>query len=329
MIIGKTSEVLRSLQHREGLFIAAPSDKTGYSKAWLRDNIYVSLGVEFIDKTSLIRAMNRLFDIFLRHEYKIDWAIKEKPKHSYQYIHARYNPETLDEYWEDWGNKQNDAIGAFLFRVGDLMNKGYKVIRNEHDIRILKKLVAYLESIEYWHDKDNGMWEENEEVHASSVGACVAGLKMISKYIPVSYSLIKKGYESLSALLPKESETKDVDIALLSLIYPYNIATQKQKESILKNVEKNLVRQKGLIRYKGDKYYNRKGEAEWTMGLVWLAIIYKLEKNQGKYIHYMKKTLECFNSKGELPELYYANSPEHNDNSPLSWAQSLYIVAAL
>ena len=246
MVIEKSSQLLRNLQHKEGLFVAAPIDKTGYSKAWIRDNIYASLGVEFIDKKSLIKTINRLFDIFLKHEYKIDWAIKEKPKYAYQYIHARYNPETLDEYPEDWGNKQNDAIGAFLFRVGDLMNKGYKVIRNEQDVEILKKLVAYLESIEYWQDKDNGIWEENEELHASSVGACVAGLKAISKYIPVSSSLIEKGFESLSALLPGESETKDVDLALLSLIYPYSIVTKNQKDMILKNVEKSLIKREGI-----------------------------------------------------------------------------------
>ena len=33
------------------------------------------------------------------------------------------------------------------------------------------------------------------------------------------------------------------------------------------------------------------------------------------------------NSKGELPELYYSNSNIHNENSPLGWAQAMYMVA--
>jgi len=41
--------------------------------------------------------------------------------------------------------------------------------------RILVKLVQYLESIRYWEDKGHGMWEEKEEVQASSIGACLAG----------------------------------------------------------------------------------------------------------------------------------------------------------
>ncbi|MBS7629897.1 glycoside hydrolase family 15, partial [Candidatus Bathyarchaeota archaeon] len=147
--------------------------------------------------------------------------------------------------------------------------------RSKKDKQIVQKLVYYLSSIEYWHDKDNGIWEENEEVHASSVGACVAGLKKISKIVYVPKWLIKNGEQTLKKLLPKESETKEVDMALLSLIYPYDIINKKMVLKILKNIEENLVKNKGVIRYPGDMYYSiNKKEAEWTMGFPWLAIIY-------------------------------------------------------
>src|SRR3989338_3943227 len=117
----------------------------------------------------------------------------------------------MEEIPGEWGNKQNDAIGAVLFKIGELESKGVRIIRNISDTRILQKLVRYLEAIEYWHDKDNGMWEENEEVHASSVGACVAGLKEIRKVdgVEVPEWLIRKGEETLNKLLPRESETKE------------------------------------------------------------------------------------------------------------------------
>jgi hypothetical protein len=41
----------------------------------------------------------------------------------------------------------------------------------------------------------------------------------------------------------------------------------------------------------------------------------------------MGKAMFVMNSEGELPELYFAGSPEHNENSPLGWVQSLYLVA--
>ena len=28
-----------------------------------------------------------------------------------------------------------------------------------------------------------------------------------------------------------------------------------------------------------------------------------------------------------LPELYFSNSPEYNENTPLGWSESLFIVA--
>jgi GH15 family glucan-1,4-alpha-glucosidase len=327
-MIQKSIEILRSLQQPSGLFIASnPHVTTGYNRAWIRDTIYESMGLEAVKSyRELIRSYHALLDILLKHEYKINWAIKEKPRYAYQYIHARYDPKTGSEIMEEWGNKQNDAIGALLFKIGDLEQKGIRILRNNDDIRILQKLVFYLQSIEYWHDKDNGMWEEAEELHASSVGACVAGLKAIRPVVDVPAELIKKGEHALTALLPNESATKDSDLALLSLIYPYNIVNHEQQMQILHRVEAYLVKEKGVIRYKGDKYYSNGEEAQWTFGFPWLAIIYRRLNRPDKYAYYMRKTLEVMNVKGELPELYYANSDIHNENSPLGWSQALFLV---
>ena len=327
-MLNQSLQILRTMQYPTGLFAASRMTiKTGYNLAWIRDNVYATLGLEAAKKYSAVRkTLRALLDILLKHEYKIDWAIKEKPKHHYQYIHARYDPITMEEIWEQWGNKQNDAIGALLFKIGDLEEKGIKIVRNKSDLRILQKLVNYLQSIEYWHDKDNGMWEESEEIHASSIGACVAGLKKISKIVDVQEDLIKKGEEALNKLLPKESEAKQVDMALLSLIYPYNIVTKKQRNAILKNVRQKLVKEKGVIRYIGDKYHYRNGEAQWTKGLPWLAIIYRQLNKPEKYAFYMRKTIEAMNEKGELPELYYADGKEYNENCPLAWSQALFVA---
>jgi len=327
-MIEKSIQILKSLQCQSGLLSASKHTvKTGYNVAWIRDNVYGSLGFEATqNRKNLVKVYRALLDILLRHECKIDWVVREKPKYNYQYIHARYNPITMEEIWEEWGNKQNDAIGALLFKIGDLESKGIKILRNKNDTRILQKIVYYLKSIEYWHDKDNGMWEEYEEVHASSIGACVAGLKKISKLVNVPKDLIKKGENSLKKLLPRESKTKDVDLALLSLIYPYNITDKKTAMQILKNVENKLVRKNGVIRYVGDQYYNNGSEAEWTKGFPWLAIIYKQLGKPDKYAYYMRQALNVVNKKGEMPELYYANSNLHNENSPLGWSQALFIV---
>jgi len=327
-MINKSIHIIKQMEYPTGLFAASRMTvKTGYNLAWIRDNVYTSIGLEAVKQYSVVRKNLRAWlDVLLKHEYKIDWAIKEKPKHNYQYIHPRYDPVTMEEILDQWGNKQNDAIGALIFKIGDLEEKGIKIVRGKDDLRIIQKLVDYLEKIEYWHDKDNGMWEENEEIHSSSIGACVAGLKKIKKIVEVPGELIKKGQHALNKLLPRESETKDVDMALLSLIYPYNVVTNKQRKDILKNIEQNLVKKQGVIRYIGDKYYNKGGEAMWTKGFPWLAIIYKQMNKPDKYSHYMKKTMEVMNENNELPELYYADSNEHNENTPLAWSQALFVA---
>jgi phosphorylase kinase alpha/beta subunit len=328
-MITNSIRILKGLQHPSGLFSASALNvSTGYNKAWIRDCVYEALGFEAVKSwKEVVSTYHALLDILKKHENKIDWAIRKKPAHAYQYIHARYHPNTFEEFFEEWGNKQNDAVGALLFKISELELRGVKVLRSEDDIRILKKLVKYLESIEYWNDKDNGMWEENEEIHASSVGACVAGLKKASMLFDVDPGLIKKGENTLKTLLPRESETKEADLALLSLIYPYNVVDRKTANQILKNVEEKLVREKGVIRYEGDEYYNHGyGEPEWTMGLAWLAIIYKQMNIPHKYAFYMRKCVAAINEKGELPELYFAGTDIHNENSPLGWAQSLFLV---
>lgn len=331
-MLSKSIQILEELQYPSGLFSASRKDvKTGYNLSWIRDNVYAALGFEAVRNTAAVRkTYHAILNILLKHEYKIDWMIRQPhPKAAFRYIHARYNPLTMEEIPGEWGNKQNDAIGALLFKIGEFESRGIKIIRNSDDARILQKLVHYLEAIEYWHDRDNGMWEENEEVHASSVGACVAGLKEMQKIndIEVPQRLIQKGEKALQMLLPRESKTKDADLALLSLIYPYNIVNEKQREQILAMVENNLVRERGVIRYKGDRYYNHVSEAEWCFGFPWLAVIYKKLNRPDKYAHYVRKTMEVANSSGEVPELYYGGSVKYNDNTPLAWGQSMSIVA--
>lgn len=328
--------ILKGLQYQSGLFAA--SDKnvaTGYDKSWLRDNFYECLAFEVIDDWDTVeKTYEALLEIFLKHEEKIDYAIKHKPKYRHEYIHARFHPHTFNEFWEEWGNKQNDAVGAILFRIGELEHHHKRYILNTPDkVRIVNKLVQYLKSIEYWHDQDSGMWEEDEEVHASSVGACLAGLKSVQRLpkIDVPDDLITKGQATLDHLLPRESKKKFVDLALLSLIYPYHVVSREQAKEIVENVEYLLLRKKGVIRYKNDYYYNKNPdgyseEAEWTFGLSWLAIIHERWGEHDRAQEYLHEMTNTLTDKG-IPELYYSNTNQPNDNNPLGWAESLFIVA--
>ena len=334
-LIEQHLKILEGLQYDSGLFAASKKGiETGYDKAWLRDNFYECLAFEVLGDYETVRKTYRaILDIFLKHEYKIDLAIAKKPAHTHEYIHARYHPETFDEFWEEWGNKQNDSIGCILFQVGQLEAKKTSVIDSDSDLRIVQKLVWYLSTLQYWHDEDSGMWEEDQEIHASSVGACLAGLESVKRVhdIEVPEALLKKGRETLARMLPRESKRKFVDLALLSLIWPYDVVDEFQTQTILENIEYHLLRERGVIRYKGDKYYNKNEdgwseEAEWTFGLSWLAIIYEKRGEYDKAKEFLKLAQTTLTKKG-IPELYFSNSRKHNANTPLGWSESLFIVA--
>ncbi len=374
-LIEKHLNNIRSLQSPSGLFMASRSDvSTGYNKAWLRDNFYTCLCFEEIEEwDTVIKTWKAILQIFIKHKDKIDWASKNKPLSTYQYIHARYNPETFEEFWEEWGNKQNDAVGAVLFKLGDLEEKGIRVVESHEEKLVVQILVDYLESIEYWQDPDNGVWEEYEEIHASSIGACVAGLKRVRHLsgIRVPDYVIEKGEEALTQLLPRESKTKFTDLAQLSLIYPFGVVTKREAQEILRHLEYHLERDRGVIRYKNDRYYNKNvdgvsEEAEWCFGFPWLSIIYHELANQithpnpsltlregqdqnqeitplapltlrgeperkiylDKAHEYLEKSMRTI-YKDQIPELYYSDSNKPNDNTPLAWAESLFVIALL
>lgn len=334
-LIRQHISILKNLQYESGLFAASKKNtKTGYNKSWLRDNFYECLAFQILeDWDTVFKTYRAILKIFEKHEYKIDYAIAHKPQHRHEYIHPRYNPLTFDEFWEDWGNKQNDSVGAILFAIGKLMQQKKKILVSKKDYDTVQKLVDYLSTLEYWHDQDSGMWEEEEEVHSSSIGACIAGLKAVSKIkgINVDTELIIKGEEALRNQLPRESKKKFVDLALLSLIWPYELTTKRETEEILENVTYLLEREKGVIRYKNDHYYNKNPdgyseEAEWTFGFSWLAIIYDKLGNKKLAKEYEQKALKTVTKRG-VPELYFSNTDKYNRNTPLGWAESLFIIA--
>lgn len=329
---------VRKLRAPTGLFTASASDvTTGYNKAWLRDIYFMTLGFKYRGEMDVVRdAAKALLQILAKHKDKITWAVNNKPFETWQFIHARYNPETFDEYWEEWGNKQHDAVGEVLYLLADCETSGASVIETDEEKELMQMLINYLNAIEYWHDADSGIWEENQEVRASSIGSVVCALRCASKlpYITIPEGAIEKGEQALRALLPRETANRFCDLALLTLIFPFEVTTPEETKKILENVEYFLVRDKGVIRYRNDRYYNRNEdgyseEAEWSMGLAWLAIIYARMGNLEKAEHYLLQSESTVNKDGLIPELWYSHTNESNQNIPLGWAESMHVVALI
>ncbi|MFJ7975582.1 glycoside hydrolase family 15 protein [Peribacillus sp. JNUCC 23] len=313
-------KVLDRMRLSNGAYTASLSQD--YSFVWIRDIVYTVL--PFMQKPSerYEKAYHALFDLFKTYEWKIDIHRQKRPVYLFEYIHSRYSTD-LKEIPVEWGHAQNDAIGAFLWGVGEGFRLGQKVIRDEKDLEIVQKLVDYLDCLQYWQAKDNGMWEENMELHTSSIGACIAGLHAVKMLVNVKEETIKKGEETLRFLLPRESESKDTDLALLSLVYPYRILDRKTALKVVENVSNKLERKYGVIRYENDQYYNQGSEAEWCFGLPWLGLCYLELGLFNKAIGYLEKTEAIIPENWEVPELYIGGTNIPNGNTPLAWSVAL------
>lgn len=330
--------ILDSLRLDHGLYLASPSDD--YHYVWMRDSFYEVLPYLDKDCGRYEATYHRILDMFREYEWKLTIHTKQKPQARYEYIHAKYDAVTVQELDIEWGHAQHDAVGAVLFGIGEGIKKGKTMLRDEKDKEIIQKIVYYLGCCEYWSDPDNGMWEEWREVHMSSVGAVVAGLEAVRDVVFVPAEFIDNGRRVIDEMFPFESVTRPVDLAQLSLIYPYNILTEEQSKIIIHRVEKMLLRDRGVIRYMGDSYYATNEhlgrhlalthyyghEAEWVMGLSFLGLAHATLGDMKKLAKYIKRSNKVMLKDGSLPELYFADSKDYNGNTPLGWNQALYVI---
>jgi hypothetical protein len=129
-------------------------------------------------------------------------------------------------------------------------------------------LPAYFEAIQYWKDADSGAWEESRKVNSSSIGAVMAGLREMDKFVREGNELsgvkksglaelLKRGQRVLEVQLPFEAPPeRKTDAALLFLIYPLGVVSEpRMKRFITSLVRARLVREVGIRRYLGDSYF--------------------------------------------------------------------------
>jgi phosphorylase kinase alpha/beta subunit len=151
-------------------------------------------------------------------------------------------------------------------------------------------------------------------------------LKAVRQIAYVPEDLIENGERTLAYLLPRESTTKETDLALLSLIYPYQLVSRGMAKLIVNDVSQKLEREHGVIRYQGDLYYNENDkEAEWCFGFPWIGMCYAMLGEDEKAHEYWEKTQRIIPPDGQVPELYIGgNRP--NGNTPLAWSVAMTMI---
>jgi len=367
---------LERLRRPNGGYIASPysaEDGSGdaYNVFWIRDIMFATYANEYLgcfDK--MIESFRLVLDIFKRYHLRIIRASIVKPDVHHQrgeFMPARVHPTTLESITDDWGHHQLDVFGLFMYKMGDLIRKGYGFRFTREDYMLISHIRNYIYNLGF--EPDFGMWEEGPEEHVSSYGAVLGGLMMwhdrgyydykyrqkieIGLHVPVSERMIADGRAALARLLPRESPSRPCDLAQLSLIWPYSIVDFETKLGILEQIETHLAGERGVSRYPGDVYCGKglvphHGEtAQWPLGLAWLAICFaKLAEHGVEFnaerqpIHLgWERRREYFDKAvGYFCQLEAVMTPEGyvpemfvgdqmGHNTPLAWAQSFHIIA--
>ena len=370
-----------------------------YGDAWVRDCVYSIQCVwglalahrrqrgacrrAFELEQRVLQLMRGLLNAMLRQAPKV-----ERFKHSLNRldaIHAKFDTGTGNPVVPDdgWGHLQLDATGLFLLQLAQLTRAGLVVVRSSHERDFIQNLVYYV--AQAYRVADYGIWERGDkgnhglpERNASSIGLVKAALESLegldlfgphgdgSCCLVIPHDAIVRLRRALMALLPRESASKEVDAACLSVIgYPaWAVEDPQLAERTRQKIRAQLGGAYGYKRFRRDGHqtvvedhtrlhYEREElaqfehlECEWPLFWAYELITACCEERWEEARQWRQRLASVsvrVHGLALLPELYRvpaASVPaerlqpgsqprEANENVPLLWTQSLTWLADL
>ncbi|HMW29168.1 glycoside hydrolase family 15 protein [Plasticicumulans sp.] len=370
-----------------------------YTDAWVRDNVYSILCVwgcglalrrhrggdprAYRFEQGAVKTMRGLLTAMMKQAHKV-----ERFKHTLAPIdalHAKYGSRTGEPVVADdgWGHLQIDATSVFLLMLVQMIASGLRVVYSLDEVDFVQALAHYIARA--YRTPDYGIWERGDkintgdpEINASSVGMAKAALEALRGFdlfgaeggpasvIHVSSDDIARMRNLLEATLPRESRSKEVDAALLSVIgFPaWAVEDAELVERTRHEVVAKLQGRYGCKRFLRDGHQTvledhtrlhyesgelarfERIESEWPLFFTYLMLDGLMRGRDGQAHEYRERLAPLLVDRGAgplLPELYLV--PEKsvaaekarpgsqprlpNANVPLYWAQSLYWLALL
>lgn len=364
-----------------------------YTHAWVRDNVYSILAVWALSlayrredpsqaeplQASTVQLMRGLLAAMMKQAPKVERF--KHTQHPLDALHAKYDTQTGEPVVGDseWGHLQLDATAVFVLLLVRMSESGLAIVRTPEEVCFVQNLVYYLAKAH--RTPDFGIWERghkrNEgvaEINGSSLGMAKAALQAVDGYrfrpdAPAIHVLpddIAHAREALEGLLPRESESKETDAALLSVVgFPAFAIDDPALEArtraeivdklqgrygckrFLRDGHQTVLEDHSRLHYEpGELSQFEHIESEWPLFFTYLLLDAALRGDAEAAADYRARldALRCERD-GQLllPELYFvpadridaeraephSQEREPNDNVPLVWAQSLYIVGVL
>ncbi|XP_070167442.1 probable phosphorylase b kinase regulatory subunit alpha isoform X1 [Polyergus mexicanus] len=382
-----------------GLFPASPDN----DHAWIRDNVYCILAVwglsmaykkiadadEDRAKTyeleqSCVKLMRGLLMAMMQQKEKVEKFKSSQNPHDA--LHAKYSSVNGQSVVGDteWGHLQIDAISLYLLILAQMTASGLQIVFNLDEVAFIQNLVFYIESA--YCTPDYGIWERGDktnhglpELNASSIGMAKAAMEAMNELdlfsarggptsvIHVLSDEAQKCQAVLQSMLPRESNSKELDSGLLSIIsFPaFAVDEPNLIHETRDAITKKLQGRYGCKRFLRDGYKTPKEDAnrlyyepwelrmfeniecEWPLFFCYLILDYCFQSNKEAVEMYTKQLEDVMIKTDDgmklMPELYsvaskdvsaeYAEPGSQNrialGKCPFMWAQSLYILGKL
>lgn len=370
-----------------------------YKDAWVRDNVYSILavwglalayrnldddggrGFELQQRT--VKLMRALLRSMMAQAAKVErFKSTRLPLDS---LHAKYDTATGEPVVGDdeWGHLQIDATSVFLLMLTQMIASGLEIIWTKEEVSFIQNLVYYIERA--YRTPDFGIWERGAksnsgsvELNASSLGMAKAALEALSGFnlfgakgsqssvIHVVPDNIAQSNITLTNMLPRESNTKEIDAALLSVIgFPaFAVQDKALSDRVRNDIITKLEGNYGLKRFlrdghqteledEGRLHYQEQElkrfehiESEWPLFYAYLYLDALFRDDRSQILHYRQRLDAVMveqNGYKMLPELYYVGKFDieaekqnpgsqkrtPNENVPLVWAQSLFLLGSM
>lgn len=367
-----------------------------YGHAWVRDNVYSVLGVWTLSRAwrrwggecleaqrleqATVATMRGLLGAMMGQAAKVErFKFTEDP---IDCLHAKYDTESGAPVVGDdgWGHLQLDATGLFLLYLAQMTKAGLHIVRTRPEARFVQNLVHYVGPA--YRTPDYGIWERGDkrntgqtEINASSVGMVKAALEAMqdltfnledgtSEVVRIAPDDVARARETLAALLPLESASKESDAALLGIVgwpaYALEdaILAARTREKVLSKLQgeygckrflrdghQTVIEDATRLHYlTGELGQFEHIESEWPLFFTYISVDAALRhqtEERDRYLARLDRLAVVQDGVALLPELYVV--PEEliaaeiampgtqaripNANLPLFWAQSLWVVA--
>uniref|UniRef100_A0A131YNN7 Phosphorylase b kinase regulatory subunit n=1 Tax=Rhipicephalus appendiculatus TaxID=34631 RepID=A0A131YNN7_RHIAP len=371
--------------------------------AWVRDNVYSILSVWALSmayrknadldedraktyelEQACIKMMRGLLLAMMRQKDKVEkFKQTQNPADS---LHAKYSSQTTATVVGDreWGHLQLDATSLYLLILAQMTASGLQIVFNLDEVNFIQNLVFYIEAT--YCIPDYGIWERGDktnhglpELNSSSIGMAKAALQALDdldlfggkggpfSVIHVLADEAQKCNAVLQSMLPRESNSKEVDAALLSVIgYPaFAVDDPELIAQTRKSILQKLKGKYGCKRFLRDGYKTAKEdpsrlyyeswelqhfeniECEWPLFLCYLVIdaCFRGERLEvEEYSDALEQVLlrtedglklvpEMYAVPADKVEAEYKNPHSqqriHVGMTPFMWAQSLFIIGRL